>query len=149
MNISHLCRHHLALRSSLYQALPCVGGIGDDKPTSFLCDKTARFSVTWWRKLCIHFTWWISLYWKNLPKVKVPFLKAASLREKKFSLLWKMALWEVEWTWDTTLKRTFCSSLNFSMGSTEVKLISLNTINVGISNYKVTNWHDQPHLIKV
>ena len=66
MNISHLCRHHLALRSSLNQALPCVGGIGDDKPTSFLCDKTARFSVTWWRRLCMHFTWWISLYWKDL-----------------------------------------------------------------------------------
>ena len=59
--------------------------------------------------------------------------------EKKVAIVWKMDLWEVEWTGDTTLKRTFCSSLNFSMGSTEVKLISLHTINVSISKYRVTN----------
>ena len=90
--------------------------------------------------------WW-NREWKTQNQSSIP--QGTVPARKKFPLLWKMDLWEVEWTGDTTLKRTFCSSLNFSMGSTEVKLISLNTINVSISNYKVTNWYDQLLLIKV
>ena len=35
---------------------------------------------------------------------------------------------EHEYVEVSTLKRTFCSSLNFSMGSTDVKFISLNRL---------------------
>ena len=42
----------------------------------------------------------------------------------------------------STLKRTFCSSLNFSMGSTDVKLISLNTLgSFSHSHHHNSHWH--------
>ena len=58
----HLGRHHLALRGSFYQTLPCVGWVGDDKAEKLrsnqLCNrKTINYS----------------------PKIKIPLLQTATL----------------------------------------------------------------------
>ena len=75
--VKRLWRHHLALKSSLYQALLCVGGFGDDKP-----------------------------------KIKVPFLKAASLEKNpllQFELFHGFHLSEIDFPWHCSAFRyLFC-----------------------------------------